>query len=136
MTPSPAVLAVALYAGLNGLILLWLAVSVARTRARLKVMMGDGGAPEMIRAMRGQANFVEYTPLILVQLVLMALLGTPPWVVHLFGLALTVGRLLHAWHFTQDDAPGWQRGSGAMLTLVALVGASAGLIAHAVWGML
>lgn len=136
MTPSSAVLAAALYAGLNGLILMWLGAHVGRTRMRLRIGMGDAGHPEMIRAMRGQANFVEYVPFVLVELALMALLGTPAWVVHLFGLALTAGRVLHGLHFTQGDAPGWQRSAGAALTMLALVGASAGLIGHALYGML
>lgn len=133
---EPALAAAALYAGLNGLILLALAAHVGRTRGRLNIMMGDAGNPLMIRAMRGQANFVEYAPLVLVQLVAMALLGTPGWVVHLVGLALTIGRLLHGWHFMQDDAPGWQRGAGAGLTMLALLVASLGLIGHALAGMM
>lgn len=136
MSPDTALFAAALYAGLNGLILIWLSAHVGRTRGRLKIMMGDGGHPLMIRAMRGQANFVEYVPLVLVQLVAMALLGTPGWVVHLTGIALTLGRLLHGWHFMQDDAPGWQRGAGAGLTMLALLVASLGLIGHALAGMM
>lgn len=134
MTATPAVQAAALYAGLNGLILMWLAIHVGRTRARLRIFMGDAGNPEMVRAMRGQANFVEYVPLVLAQLVLMALLGTPAWVVHLVGLSLTLGRLLHGWHFMQADAPAWQRGGGTGLTMLALVAASFGLIGHALLG--
>ncbi len=135
MTPASAVLVAAFYAGLNGLILVWLAVNVGRARARLKIGMGDGGHPEMVRAMRGQANFVEYVPLALAQLTLMALIGTPAWVLHLFGIALTLGRLVHGWHFVQGDAPGWQRGLGTALTMTALIGASLGLVAHALFGM-
>lgn len=135
MTPTFAVLAVAFYAGLNGLILIWLAMNAGRTRGRLGIGMGDAGNPEMIRAMRGQANFVEYVPLLLAQMTLMALIGTPAWVLHLFGIALTLGRLIHGWHFVQADAPGWQRGAGAALTMTVLIGASLGLIAHALFGM-
>lgn len=136
MTPTQAALAVALYAGLNGLILFWLAAHVGRTRHRLGIGMGDKGHPEMIRAMRGQANFVEYVPLCLVQLGAMAALGAPVWVLHVFGLALTVGRLLHGWHFTQADAPGWQRAAGAGLTMAVLVFGSLGLAAHALYRMI
>lgn len=135
MTPTFAVLAVAFYAGLNGLILIWLAMNVGRTRGRLAIGMGDAGHPEMIRAMRGQANFVEYVPLALAQMTLMALIGTPGWVLHLFGIMLTLGRLIHGWHFVQAGAPGWQRGAGAALTMTVLIGASLGLIAHALFGM-
>ena len=136
MTPSPAVLAVALYAGLNGLILFGLAAHVGRTRFRLRISIGDAANPAMIRAMRGQANFVEYVPLILLQMALMAALGAPVWVVHVFGVALTLGRLLHGWHFVQAEAPGWQRATGSALTFLSLVVGSLGLAAHALAGML
>jgi hypothetical protein len=131
MTPTPALAAAALYAGLNGLILLWLAVHVGRTRARVGVLIGDGGRPELIRAMRGQANFVEYVPLALLQLALMAALGAPAYAVHLLGGALTLGRVLHGLHFAADDAPAWQRGAGAGLTLLVLLIGSVGLAGHA-----
>ncbi len=136
MIPTPAVLAVALYAGLNGLILLWLAVHVGQTRRRLRIGMGDAGDPEMVRAMRGQANFVEYVPLVLLQMAVMALMGTPGWVIHLFGVALTLGRLLHGWHFVQTDAPGWQRAGGSALTLLPLLAGSLVLAVHALFGIL
>jgi uncharacterized membrane protein YecN with MAPEG domain len=131
MSPSSAELAVALYVGLNGLILLWLGTNAGLVRRRLGVSMGDGGDARLLRAMRGQANFAEYVPLCLVELAAMAVLGTPVWVLHLFGLALTLGRAVHAWHFVQADAPEWQRAAGAALTLAVLGLGSFGLIAHA-----
>ncbi len=135
MTTSPAVIAVAFYTGLNGLILLWLGTHVGMVRRRVGVNIGDGGDPSLLRAMRGQANFTEYVPLCLLQLVAIAAMGTPIWVVHLFGVALTLGRGLHAWHFVQDDAPAWQRAGGALLTFAVLGLGSLGLIAHALTRM-
>jgi uncharacterized membrane protein YecN with MAPEG domain len=134
MPPAETVPIVAFYAGLNGLILLWLAVNVGRVRARERVLMGDGGNLALIRAMRGQANFVEYVPYCLILMALMAAMGTPGWVLHLFGIALTAGRLAHGWHFVQADAPGWQRGIGTLLTMLVLIGGSVGLIGHALAG--
>ena len=135
MTPSSAALAVALYAGLNGLILLWLTVHVGQTRRRLGISLGDGGDPRMLRAMRGQANFVELVPLILLQLAVMALMDAPAFAIHALGLLLTVARLLHGWHFTRDEAPGWLRAAGAGLTILTLLVASLGLAAHALYRM-
>ena len=74
--------------------------------------------------MRGHANAIETIPVALLLLLLLALLGAPAWALHLLGLALTVGRVLHALHFCAADAPGWQRGAGAGLSaLVMLIGA-------------
>lgn len=127
--------AVAVYAGLNGLILIWLGANVGRVRKQEKVWMGDGGNLRVVRAMRGQANFVELAPMTLFLMALAALLGAPSLAIHALGVMLTLGRLLHAWHFVQDDAPGWQRGAGAGLSILALALASLGAIAHGVMGL-
>ncbi|MBO0662615.1 MAPEG family protein [Jiella sp. MQZ9-1] len=116
--------AVAIYAALNGGVLVWLTVQTGRVRARDKVMMGDGGNPRLIRAMRGHANAVEFIPITLITMTLAALLGAPALVLHVLGIMLTVGRVLHALHFTADDAPRWQRFSGTGLSLLAMAGAA------------
>ena len=135
MTPTPAVLAVALYAGLNGLILLWLAVSVSRVRLRTGIWTGGEGSADLVRTMRGQANFVEYVPLCLILLLLMAGLGAPAAMIHALGAALTAGRLLHGLHFTRPAAPLWQRQAGATATWAVLLLASLSAIADALWGL-
>lgn len=131
MIVSPGLLTVAIYAGLNGLIAVWLAANVGRVRTRERVSIGDGANPAVVRAMRGHANFVEFVPLCLIQLVIIAALGTPVFVLHLLGAALTIGRVLHGWHFVRSDAPGWQRSLGAFLTVLVLSLSSLGLIGHA-----
>ena len=120
---SPAVAAVALYAGLNALVLIGLAVQTARIRGEVKVFMGDGGNPRLVRVMRGHANAIETIPMALLLLLVIALLGGPAWAIHLLGVALTVGRVLHAIHFAAADAPRWQRAAGAISgTLVLGIG--------------
>ncbi len=136
MTDSPAIAAVALYAGLNAMILGWLAAHIGRLRGRLKIYMGDQGHPRMIRAMRGQANFVEYVPVALILLLLMALMGAPAIAIHALGGALFVGRVLHALHFTAEDAPAWQRGAGATLTIFVVMAAGIGAIVHGLYAMI
>lgn len=88
----------ALYAGVNILILLVLAVLVIVGRQRHKIVLGDGGNAEFNRAVRAHANAAEYTPAALVGLVTLALFdpATPVWLIHTAGLSLTVGRLAHA----------------------------------------
>ncbi len=87
---------VALYAALLALLYLGLGLRVIRLRRRLKVAVGDGGQPELQRAVRVHANFAEYVPLALVLLLLAELQGAPAWLLHALGLALLVGRLIHA----------------------------------------
>ncbi len=129
--PSAALAAAGLYAGLNALILVWLGWSVVRIRMRERISIGDAGNARLIRAMRGMANFTEYAPTALILIALMALLGAPAWAVHLLGVALTAGRLIHGWHFMQADAPGWQRMWGTILTLSVLVIGALGVAGQA-----
>jgi uncharacterized membrane protein YecN with MAPEG domain len=131
MTAFPTLPIVAFYAGLNGLILLWFAGAISRIRTRTGIWAGDGGSAELLRAMRGQANFAEYVPFALILLLLMAALGAPVYVLHLFGLALTAARVLHALHFTGAVTALVMRQAGALGTWVVLLLASVGLIAHA-----
>jgi len=134
MTPSVA--AIGLYAGLMGLIAIWLTMIVGSWRGRLKISIGDGGNVDLIRAMRGHANFTENVPLALILMVYMALAGAPAMAIHVRGVALTVGRVLHALHFSKPDQPRWQRGIGAGLTALVLVAGSLGAIGHSIAALL
>ena len=131
--PTPALDAVALYTAFNTFILIWLAVNVGRRRKAGRVSIGDGGYAPLIRALRGQANFVEYVPMALLMMLLAALMGAPALALHVAGIVLTAGRAVHAWHFIQDDAPGWQRMYGTLATLLVLVAGALGLIGHALF---
>jgi uncharacterized membrane protein YecN with MAPEG domain len=88
----------ALYAGVNILILLVLAVLVIRGRRKHKIVLGDGDNRDFNRAVRAHANAAEYIPAGLVGLTLLALFdpATPIWLLHAAGISLTAGRILHA----------------------------------------
>lgn len=87
----------ALYAGINILILLVLAVLVVAGRRKHKIALGDGGNEIFSRAVRAHANAAEYIPAALVGIVLLALFdpATPIWLLHAAGISLTLGRILH-----------------------------------------
>ncbi|NDV85926.1 glutathione S-transferase [Aurantimonas aggregata] len=127
-TMNAAIGAVAIYAGLAILILVWLAVQTGRVRQAEKVFMGDGGNPRMIRIMRGHANALEFIPATLLAMLLLALTGAPPLLIHLLGLLLIAGRFIHAWHFAAADAPPWQRVAGTALSFFALGGAGVAVL--------
>jgi uncharacterized membrane protein YecN with MAPEG domain len=134
MTPSVA--AVGIYAGFMGLIAIWLTMIVGSWRGRLKVAIGDGGQIDLIRAMRGHANFTENVPLALILMVYMALAGAPAMAIHVMGIALTVARILHALHFSKPDQPRWQRAIGSGLTALVIVAGSLGAIGHSIAALL
>jgi len=111
---------VAFYAGLNALIALTLAVLVVRQRRRTKTALGAGDNPAMQQAIRAHGNLIEYAPLILLLLLLLALIGLgTPWL-HGLGVALTLGRVLHAWGLTTDPGQSFGRAAGIALTWATL----------------
>ncbi|MEM8751861.1 MAG: MAPEG family protein [Pseudomonadota bacterium] len=130
MTPP---LVAALYAGLNGLILVWLVYEVVKRRRDGSIVLGDGGDPEMTKAIRGHANAAETMPMALVMLTLAELIGAPTVALHAAGAVFTVGRLLHALHFT-GRASARFRMYGMASSLTAMGVLALGLVAHAIVG--
>jgi uncharacterized protein len=84
------------YAALLTLMALALATWVIRQRGRARVGLGDGGDAQLQRTIRVHANFIEYVPLALIAIALGEMLGVPRWLVHALGIALVIGRLMHA----------------------------------------
>lgn len=113
-----------IYAGLLGLFLVFLSVRVIRARRSLRVALGHGDQPAVERVMRVQANFVEYVPLTLLLVALAEWQGVAPAVLHLMGLALVIGRLLHAWGVSRAPEDFRFRTAGMSLTFIAVVTAS------------
>jgi uncharacterized membrane protein YecN with MAPEG domain len=119
----------ALYAGLNGLILLVLAIRVARQRGIAKVGIGTGGDAALERASRIHGNAVENVPIVLILLGLAEACGSGLVLLHGMGIALTLGRLLHAWGLTRSPNESVARAAGMILTWFALaVGAIRALL--------
>jgi uncharacterized membrane protein YecN with MAPEG domain len=87
----------ALYAGVNILILLVLAVLVVAGRRKHKIRLGDAGNEDFARAVRAHGNAAEYIPAGLVGILMLALLepAAPLWLLHVSGISLTAGRILH-----------------------------------------
>lgn len=87
----------ALYAALSALLLVVLSVRVIAVRRDLRVALGDGDDERLARRIRAHANFIEYTPLALLLILLNELLGGAGWLIHGLGVALLFGRSVHAW---------------------------------------
>lgn len=111
---------VAFWFGVNGLILLALLMHVTRQRQALNVWAGDGGNSDLIRALRGKAVFLEYAPISLLGLAIMALIDAPFLLVHFLAVLLTAGQLFHAIYILRDDGSEGMRDFGERLSLVAL----------------
>jgi uncharacterized protein len=122
--------AVALYSGLNLLVLVYLALRVVRQRLKTQTSIGDGGHPSLALAIRVHGNAAEYVPAGLVGLAVLALAGAPVWAVHAAGGAFTVARLAHALGFAGGILIGRQVGTA--LTWATLIAMALGLVFLAV----
>lgn len=111
-----------LYAALAALLVIVLVFRVVMRRRSAKVGIGDGGDHELIRRVRAHANAAETLPIGLLLLLLVELNQTLPLVVHLFGITLIVGRVLHAWGLTRHAGTSPGRLIGMMLTLLSMLG--------------
>jgi len=110
-----------LFAALNGLLLLALVGRVSRLRHGRRIGFGDGGDPELARAIRVHANFVEHVPFALLLLGLLELNGlAAPWL-WAFGGALLVARLMHAAGLSKTSGASFGRFYGTALTWVAIL---------------
>jgi hypothetical protein len=119
---------VPLYAALLTLLFVAISIRTLRLRRRLKIGIGDGGNQQMLRAMRVNSNFSEYVPLSLIVLYLVEAQHASGLFVHALGLALLVGRLLHAYGVSQVKENYRFRVAGMVMTFTVLLNASAYLL--------
>lgn len=85
------------YAGILALLYVGLSYYVTGFRRRHRLPYGHNEDDAMQRAIRAQGNFVEYAPLGLLLLYLLASVGTHPYVVSGLATALVLGRIAHAY---------------------------------------
>ncbi len=109
-----------IYAGLLGLLFLLLSFWVVKRRAQFRVMIGEGEAPEMLSAIRAHGNFAEYVPLTLLLMALCELAGVGPFWLHLGGVLLLAGRILHAIGIQIPKAPNKPRLFGTLFFWLSL----------------
>jgi len=95
-TALVAVPVTALYGAVSALFILALGLNVSRLRGKYNVFRGDGGHAELASAIRAHGNSVEHVPLIVTLLLAAELCGGSSTVLHIFGGALVVSRILHA----------------------------------------
>lgn len=109
-------------AGFMLLLNLILAFNVVRQRFKTQTMLGEGDAPEMLRAIRAQANLIEYAPLFLIGLGALEYMGGSFYLVLTLGAVFTLGRVLHGYGlgFT-DGSVRFYRMGGTLLTFLCVL---------------
>ena len=121
MNPAPMPYVTALYAGIIMLLLLALALPVSRLRGKMRTGLGDGGHPELARAIRAHANLSEWGIAVLLLLLVAELNRAPVALLHIAGIVLVIGRLLHAFGLSRSGGASFGRMYGSGLTWLVLV---------------
>ena len=113
-----------LYAAILGLLFVGLSVRTLRLRRKLKIALGDGDQPILMRAIRVHSNFAEYVPISLLLVFFLELQIGPTFLVHLLCITLLVGRSVHAYGVSQIDENYRFRVAGIALTFVVVISAA------------
>ena len=110
-------------AGAAALLNIWLARRVGQMRLTHKVSIGDGGNEALIARMRAQANFIEYTPFVLILIGLIELArGTQLWL-WIVGVVYILARIAHGFGMDRPRPdPLRLRMIGTIVTAVILLG--------------
>lgn len=108
------------YAGLLALLIVWLSLGVIKIRRAKKVRLGDGGERDLQTAIRAQGNAVEYIPISLILLLLLELSDASLIIIHIGGITLLIGRLLHAKGLLTDNLK--YRVLGMQTTIYTIIG--------------
>lgn len=111
----------ALYAAILTLILMALAINVTLHRRKLRVGLGDGSNPVMLRMVRIHGNAVEYIPIAVLLMVVYELNGGSHTILHVCGCALILGRVLHAAGLWNSDGQSPGRALGQTLTWLTIL---------------
>ncbi len=109
-----------IYASLAALLIVRLSLAVIKLRRKYRVSVGDGGNEQLQLAIRTHANAVEWIPITLLLLLTLELNGVPGILIHVLGVSLLIGRILHALGLPASDLK--KRVLGMQITIYLLIG--------------
>ena len=106
---------------LLALLFVGLSARVIALRRRSGVSLGDGGNPDLQRAIRGQANCAEYAPLGAMLVLVAELQGLNAILLAALAAAFLLGRTLHGYAFGFTAGSLGLRVGGMQLTVTPMV---------------
>ena len=85
----------AIYASVLALLMCGLAYNVIKARRKNKIRYADGNVEELQIARTAHSNSVDYIPITLILIFILEYNGANIWLIHLAGLSLIIGRIIH-----------------------------------------
>ncbi|MEC7377556.1 MAG: MAPEG family protein [Pseudomonadota bacterium] len=123
------------FAAVTGILLLVLSIQVVKFRLKYRKGLGVTDDRDFEAAVRAHANLVEYAPMGLIMLAIAELNGVASGLIYWTGMALVVGRILHAWGMINGrGGPHKARMIGILLTWLAILAAAIFLLWN-VWSL-
>lgn len=119
-----------IYVAILGLLFLPITMRVALYRIKSKISLGAGDDLEMVRRIRGQANFIETVPMALFLLIVMEILGASNLWLNALGLTLVISRITHYFGLI-ELAPISFRVFGILTTLLTIMFSSIWILLNA-----
>ena len=109
-----------IYASLCAFTIVWLSLLVIKIRHREKINIGDGNCVQLTIAMAAQSNAIEYIPIALLLLFALELNAAHIVIVHTFGIALVLSRVIHARAMLNENLV--NRVRGMQITIWTIIG--------------
>jgi uncharacterized protein len=108
------------------LIAIWFALwmGVTSSRPGYNTSIGDGGHPALLLRIRRHGNFIEWTPFVLLLMVLAEGQGASATLLHVAGALLVIGRIAHPFGLKIENAghPLRYVGNGSNILATAILG--------------
>ena len=92
-----------LYASLQALMYIILSLIAIKDREKFKITLGHSEEIELLKKIRAHGNFIEYTPLFLILLLICELNGLHPLVLYVLGAIFVNARLLHCYALIKEE---------------------------------
>ena len=117
-----------IYAAILALIFVFLSVRTLRFRQKKKIIIGSDNDQELARAVRAHSNFAEYVPIGLILIYMLEAQTESTVLIHVLGIVLIAGRLIHAYGISQTTENIRFRVAGMALTFACIISASLRLL--------
>lgn len=115
-----------IYTALLALMLIVLSLRVIMLRKKLRVAIGDGGRPNLQRAICAHSNFCQYVPITLLLLLGLEAQNLCVMKLHILAILFIIGRIIHAYGVSQVTEKLAFRLTGMGLTFLVLLLAAVG----------
>ena len=117
MTPTIT----AIYAAIHAIFYVAMSTYVITLRAKTNVLVGHPDNMNLLVATRRHSNLSEFIPFAILMMGLSELLGLGSTWLHVAGVALIAGRLIQLFGSKADNSPLARRVTGVLLSLVAIL---------------